>query len=146
MKKRFFSAILLICALCLLSACGTQAQTPPAPAETSAPAAEPTPAPAAPDIVSTLPGTDVRPTEAPEISEAPVYDEAKFNAAYALIGEDVALLYDAIGEPQDSFYVTSCLNLNEAGEDGELYYEGFTVTTYRVGEKEIVQDVNVNVG
>ena len=31
-------------------------------------------------------------------------------------------------------------------QDGELYYEGFTVTTYRVGEKEIVQDVNVNVG
>ena len=29
---------------------------------------------------------------------------------------------------------------------GELYYDGFTVATYREGERETVRDVNINVG
>ena len=34
----------------------------------------------------------------------------------------------AIGEPNDRAYATSCIG---EGEDGELYYDGFTVYTYR---------------
>ena len=46
-------------------------------------------------------------------------------------------LYAAIGEPNSSDYVSSCIG---DGEDGLLYYKGFTVTTYRENGKETVQD------
>ena len=37
-------------------------------------------------------------------------------------------LIAAIGEPNSSDYAPSCLG---EGEDGNLYYDGFTVYTYR---------------
>lgn len=48
--------------------------------------------------------------------------------AQEMIGEDVSSLIAAIGEPENSSYASSCLG---PGEDGELYYDGFTVYTYR---------------
>lgn len=48
--------------------------------------------------------------------------------AQEMIGEDISSLTAAIGEPDNSSYASSCLGL---GEDGELYYDGFTVYTYR---------------
>lgn len=48
--------------------------------------------------------------------------------AQGMIGEDVSSLTAAIGEPENSSYASSCLG---PGEDGELYYDGFTVYTYR---------------
>lgn len=48
--------------------------------------------------------------------------------AQEMIGEDVSSLTAAIGEPENSSYASSCLG---PGEDGELYYNGFTVYTYR---------------
>ena len=48
--------------------------------------------------------------------------------AQEMIGEDVSSLTAAIGEPKNSSYASSCLG---PGEDGELYYDGFTVYTYR---------------
>lgn len=51
-----------------------------------------------------------------------------FAAAQEMIGEDVSALTAAIGEPDSSSYASSCLG---PGEDGELYYDGFTVYTYR---------------
>lgn len=143
MKKTLFPALFLIALLCLLSACGTQpAAATNAPAA-AAPAPAPTAAPPAPSLSSVLPGSEQQssPTEAPS-ADAPAVDEALFEAARACIDQDVAALYAAIGEPEDSSYAPSCIG---AGEDGELYYEGFTVATYREGEKEIVRDVNINV-
>ena len=42
--------------------------------------------------------------------------------------QSVAFVTAAIGEPDNSSYASSCLG---PGEDGELYYDGFTVYTYR---------------
>lgn len=65
--------------------------------------------------------------------------EERLEAAQGLIGEDVSKLYDAIGEPDDSNYASSCIG---DGEDGELYYDGFNVYTYRAPDgAESVQDV-----
>lgn len=135
--KRTILSVLLAVILISLSACGSEA---PAPVQTS----EPTAAPPAPSAVSTLPGSNLQ-TSAPQDSSEPAsaVDEAKLEAARACIKEDVSTLFDAIGEPMDSSYAPSCLG---PGEDGELYYEGFTVATYREGEKEIVWDVNINAG
>lgn len=137
MKKTLIFALILILLLTTLTACGAQSPSP-------APTPEPTAAPPAPSLNAVLPGSDLQPSasEAPA-DETPAVDEAAFQAACACIGQDVDALYAAIGEPTDSSYAPSCIG---AGEDGELYYEGFTVATYREGEKEIVQDVNINVG
>lgn len=143
MKKCFVSAILLICVLLSLSACGTAPQAVPDASPT--PAAEPAPSPSAPSETpapgESAPQTPAEPEPTPE---APAFDEEKFNAALALKGEDISLLFEAIGEPLESSYAPSCIGAS--GEDGELIYEGFYVATYRNGEKEIVWDVISDVG
>ena len=42
------------------------------------------------------------------------------------------------GRPDDALYAPSCMG---DGDDGELYYSGFTVVTYREGDSETVVDV-----
>ncbi len=67
--------------------------------------------------------------------------EEKLAAAQALAEDNASVdeLYEAIGEPENSNYVSSCLG---DGEDGQLQYEGFTVYTYRDPDgAEAVQDV-----
>ena len=54
--------------------------------------------------------------------------DALATAQVMMIGEDISSLTAAIGEPDNSSYASSCLG---PGEDGELYYDGFTVYTYR---------------
>ena len=145
MKKYLITTIVLMCVLLSLSACGKAPETPPAaeptPAPVSEPTAEPTPVPAEPEETAA-------PAETPEATpEAPAFDEEKYNAALALKGEDISLLYEAIGEPLEAYYAPSCMNdENGRAEDGELIYEGFYVASYRDGDKEIVWDVIIDVG
>ncbi|MBR0207560.1 MAG: hypothetical protein IJQ43_01530 [Oscillospiraceae bacterium] len=142
MKKYLITSIVLMCVLLMLSACGKASETPPASDPTPPPVSEPTPeAPPAP-AESAAPSAEPEPTP-----EASALDEEKYNAALALIDEDVALLYDAIGQPLEAYYAPSCLN-EEGGtaEDGELIYPGFWVWTYRDGGEEIVKEVNLDVG
>ena len=139
MKKRLFTALFALTLLFTLCACGGS----PSPVETAAPT--PTPAPAAPSLESVLPGSNLTaatpaPVETPGEEVKPLVE-----AAMACIGEDVSVLYKAIGEPADSSYASSCLNPG-VGEDGELYYDGFYVATYREGERETVRDVIVDAG
>lgn len=58
--------------------------------------------------------------------------------AEGYIDEPVEELYKAIGYPQSSDYAPSCLG---DGEDGNLYYDGFTVYTYREDGEETVSYV-----
>lgn len=58
--------------------------------------------------------------------------------AMGCIGSPVSTLYSIIGSPNSSSYADSC---NGGGEDGELYYNGFTVYTYRENGEETVVDV-----
>ena len=59
--------------------------------------------------------------------------------AQGLIGSPLSSLTDAIGEPKNESYASSCLG---DGEDGELSYDGFTVYTYRAPDgTETVYDV-----
>lgn len=58
--------------------------------------------------------------------------------AQEMIGEDISALTAAIGEPETSSYASSCLG---PGEDGELYYDGFTVYTYRENGVETISVV-----
>jgi len=113
MKK--IPALLLALVLCLaLCACGGDkpAETP---AEAPAATPAPTEAPAA--------------TEAPVVTEAPVEESSDKEVAMSLIDAPIEDLYAAIGEPATpGEYASSCLI---DGEDGVLYYDGFTVYTLR---------------
>ncbi len=55
--------------------------------------------------------------------------------AESCIEKPVAELYALIGEPKSSDYAPSCMG---DGEDGNLYYDGFIVYTYREGDEESV--------
>ncbi len=66
-------------------------------------------------------------------------DLTPIEQAQALIEHDVQEVIDAIGEPISSTYASSCIG---EGEDGEWYYDGFTVYTYRDTDgSESVYDV-----
>ena len=135
MKKLFALCLVLVLTLALFTACtdkpsqnSTQAQNPLA---TDAPK-------------TNAPETKATETKAPETkpeettpAETKLSGEAKA-IAESLIGSSVEELFAAIGEPQDSSYASSC---DGPGDDGELYYEGFTVYTYREDGKETITDV-----
>lgn len=116
--KKLTCLLLALTLLLGLAACGEEpAEVTEEPAaESVEPAAEPSAAPEA--------------SEAPaEESEAPAEEEpSPLEAAKAFEGAPLEDLIAAIGEPLSSDYAPSCLG---EGEDGNLYYDGFTVYTYR---------------
>ena len=71
------------------------------------------------------------------VESKPVTETAPAETALKYVGKDVSKLYATIGKPNSSEYASSCIG---DGEDGLLYYNGFTVTTYRENGKETVQD------
>lgn len=90
----------------------------------------------------TLPAQSSQIEETPdggaEPDTQPEPPKASKEAASAYIGRSVSSLIAAIGQPKGRDYAPSCLG---DGEDGELFYDGFTVYTYRANGKEIVQDI-----
>ena len=118
--------VAMLCLTLLLAGCGAD----PQPAETT-----------------TKPSTQTEATtEAPTetTTEAPTEATTEANSlkaqAESCIGKTVEELIALIGEPQSSDYAPSCLNPG-VGEDGNLYYEGFTVYTYKEDGVEEVVDV-----
>lgn len=102
-------------------------QSTPAPA-TPAPTPEPPVAEPSQEPPVVEPNQDTTPGTLPATKET----------AMSFIGKNISELYAAIGRPSGSDYASSCLG---DGEDGELFYDGFTVYTYREGDTETVQDV-----
>lgn len=123
------AALLLIC----LTACGTKEAPEQAPAE-----------PAAEIVTPAVVETPDEPEDAPVVEE-PVAEEPvnpQYEQALSLIDGSVEDLYDTVGFPVDYMYADSCLG---EGEDGELYYDGFTVYTYRdLEDNETIYDVMEN--
>ncbi len=65
-------------------------------------------------------------------------DSEAFTKAQSCIDKSVEELYALIGQPTSSDYASSCLG---EGDDGNLYYDGFIVYTYREGSNETVRFV-----
>lgn len=132
MKQRIISLLLVSLLLAaLLTGCASPAEkTTEAPATEAVPAetAQPTQAPAPESAATESPVTEAQQTEGNDMRAA----------AMECIGSSVETLYETIGEPEDSSYASSCTG---PGEDGELYYDGFTVYTYRENGTETVTDV-----
>lgn len=127
--------LLLLCALLALAVgCGNQDTT-----DTQEPAGT-TADSAAPEAADTVEETS-DPTKADDgaAEDAVPTVEEQIELVQGLIDAPVDELYAAIGQPSDSAYASSCLG---EGEDGELYYDGFTVYTYRDTDgSESVYDV-----
>ena len=141
MLKRILILSLALLLSVTLCACGGKGTSPAA--ATEAPAAEAAPAPTeAPtpepeDLRPALPDAGLHeagetPTEDPQIA-------ARRDLALRYLEKDAADLIEELGEPLERSYAPSCLG---SGEDGELRYEGFTVYTYREGDRETVKDVS----
>lgn len=143
MKKRLI-CVLLACLMLatLLCACGAPAEetteaTATAPVTTEQPTTE-TPATEAltTEAVTTEAETE---TETETETEAPTEPVDKRSIALNYIGSSVSALYSAIGRPNGSSYASSC---EGECEDGELYYDGFTVYTHRYPDgTETIYDV-----
>ncbi len=80
----------------------------------------------------------------PKQEEPPKTEEPKLTPAEAValaltyVDQDISRLVAVLGEPVSSDYAPSCLG---AGEDGNFYYDGFIVATYRdESGKEVVYD------
>lgn len=135
--------------LLLLASCANgEPASEPAPAETAgsavsgdASADEPAAGEAAEAAIDPAAGEAVTEAEGePETEEEKeaMTPEEALAAAMDYIGRPVSELIALIGEPDDRDYAPSCMG---DGEDGNLYYSGFTVYTYRENEEETVQDV-----
>ena len=57
------------------------------------------------------------------------------------VGREVSELVEAIGEPNETIYQTSCAMADAM--DGFWEYDGFTVVTLQQGDSETVQRVDV---
>ena len=88
---------------------------------------EPSAAPSEPAAVdTTTPDPAAEGTETAEPAEETGGSLLEIAKGYE--GANVDELIAAIGDPNSSDYAPSCLG---EGEDGNLYYDGFTVYTYR---------------
>lgn len=88
---------------------------------------EPSAAPSEPAAVdTTTPDPAAESTETAEPAEETGGSLLEIAKGYE--GANVDELIAAIGAPNSSDYAPSCLG---EGEDGNLYYDGFTVYTYR---------------
>lgn len=115
--KKLTCLLLALTLLLGLAACGEE---PAEVTEEPAGSAEPVEESAPPAEESVAPA---------EESEAPAEEEpSPLEAAKEFEGAPLEDLIAAIGEPESSDYAPSCLG---EGEDGNLYYDGFTVYTYR---------------
>ena len=148
MRRNLFVVILcLVCAL-LLCACGgssapaaspaptaseASAETAP-PEETSAPVESAEPAESAAPVATLSDAGLVPDTEPENAAEASLFELAK-----GYVDKPLAELQEEIGEPLSSAYVSSCLI--PGGQDGELQYDGFIVSTVKSGDSETVLDV-----
>lgn len=114
MKKTGIAAVLTLAAALLLTASACTGQGEDAPAVRDETAAE---------------------EQTPAVT---LTADEKFAAAKEYIDSPVEDLIARIGEPDEKDYAPSCMG---DGEDGNLYYDGFIVYTYREGDSEVVIDV-----
>ena len=127
MRKRLICVLLCLVLTLALFACGKAPEEKPA------------------DMQSSLPGAAAVEDE-PEATETPLTEreaaiEEAVRKALKLKDRPVSELYDAIGEPESEDAAPSCMG---KGEDVNLYYDGFTVYTYKEGNSQVVVDAEIN--
>ena len=125
--KKIIALLLALMFALSFAACGSESPVEEAPAPTAAPKETAAPATAAPVEVVAAPEESVEAQE--ETSSPNIADPAEEGliVALSLVEHPVEELYEALGEPIESMYASSCLV--QGGQDGVLTYDGFTVYT-----------------
>ena len=126
--KQILSMLLCLALALTLCACG------------EAPAAE-SEKPA--NMQSSLPTTGAAALEG-DAEPSPEIDAAAQEAvktARKLKDRPVSELIEALGEPLSEDAAPSCMG---SGDDVNLYYDGFTVYTYKEGDRQIVVDAELS--
>ena len=150
MKRNLLLTVLcLVCAL-LLSACGASAPAAsPEPSETPVPVESAAPAESIAPVESAKPAESAVPAATlPDAALVPDTDPedksetSLFEIAKNYVDKPLSELQEEIGEPVSSTYVSSCLI--PGGQDGELQYDGFVVSTVTDGKSETVLDVRAD--
>lgn len=90
------------------------------------------------------PSTSSDPTDPPIISPPLPASNATADEAREYIGKTRDELIDALGLPTSSDYELIDEDDPDAGEIGTLYFKGFTVSTKKTAEGEIITSVNVD--
>ena len=158
MKRNLILAgLCLLCALLLIGCGSSSPAATPAPTETAAPAESSAPAESAAPVETEVPAETPAPSAEPEPSAEPVATlpdaglvrdkgedsntDELYEIAQSFMEKPVSELIDAIGQPISSAYAGfSCLI--PGGDDGELYYDGFVVSTVKSGDSETVINVS----
>ena len=144
--KKIIAIILALMMLLSFAACGDAEDTAidtiggqdgPTVSATAEPEKTPEPTPE-PVETTPEPNSVVEETPEPEFVEEPTEGSDMKATAESFIGASLDELIAAIGEPESSDYAPSCLG---EGEDGNLYYDGFVVYTYRENGTETVEYV-----
>jgi hypothetical protein len=116
---------IIIIAICLLLLCACSNEPKPTePATTTTP------------VTTTQPMNETTPSTQEPTTEP---GEDAFSLAESCIGKSVDELIALIGEPESSDYAQSCLV--EGAQDGNWYYDGFTVYTLKTADGETVEYV-----
>ena len=138
MKKLLLLVLCLSFLLC--AACGTTTE-PLTPVEEAAPAEIPTEeASGTNTLLTDSSASDIDPATPPaSMTDTETYDTTLYDTALSYVGCPVEELFDAIGDPAETQYASSCAEEN--AEDGMLFYDGFYVWSLRTEDGEIVYDV-----
>ncbi len=113
----------------------------PSPVRTQTPTVRPS-ASAAPVSPSPSPSTEPSPFSSPAISPPAPASSATPEEAEEFVGRPVRELIDELGVPSRSDYEPVDEEDPEQGEIGTLYFNGFTVTTFKDSEGETITSVN----
>ena len=127
MKKSIIAALLLMCLLMTVCvACGGgKEEQPQAAGELPTVTAPPAGVAAGQNVIAAEDNAAATLDE----NAGAAYVSEEHRIAAGLVGSEVDELFAAIGEPNSKEYTASCLVAD--GEDGLLYYDGFTVSTTR---------------
>lgn len=130
MKKTITLILALAMVLALCAGCGgNKEEAQPTAAPTDLPSVTAPPEGQTGDGLTSA-NDDAAPMGQPGQGPNLTSEDAK--TANSLLGKDVSELYKAIGEPTKSEYSASCIAPDAGAEDGQLFYDGFTVSTVRM--------------
>ena len=124
----------------------TSTSSTPSSTTTSSPSAAPTSTTTQRPSTSTAPASPSPSDDEdhPVISPPAPASTATVDQAKSYIGESVSSLFNDLGYASSSDYEPIDEDDPDAGDIGTLYFDGFTVTTKRTADGEIITAVNAN--
>ena len=128
--KKAAALLIALCILLSLCACGSGEKEPQSEVKaTEMPSVTPPPAGESGD--NGMISADQNNAPNAELAGTSDLTSEEAKLAISMQGQDVSELIKLIGEPKSTYYAVSCIAPDGGAEDGQLYYDGFTVTTLR---------------